>query len=273
MPLHFKWLLRAISRTSPIIWDFDDDIIDSREVSRKTFNFYADISSVIFCTHEHLAKFIPDEHRHKVCLLPTTDGDMYKRYLAISSNDQRINVLREKVKLVWVATSVNIPFISAVSPWLDDAASVIKAKSNRDVELFVVCNGSLDYAFKNLRLVNLKWTRELAIQKMLESHIGIMPLKNTEFAKGKGGFKLVQYLSVGLPCIGSKIGFNISVISEDAGFLVETKEQWIEAIVELSNPDLWEKYSKAAFTQWSKMFSFEANLKVWEETLNKLTKY
>ena len=94
-----------------------------------------------------------------------------------------------------------------------------------------------------------------------------MPLIENEFTKGKGGFKLVQYMSAGLPCIASNVGFNASVISEDMGYLVSSNTEWIDAIVNLSNVSIWKESSKAAYTKWEEKFSFHGNLDIWKSLL------
>lgn len=269
MPRLFSWLINRVSKSVPIIWDYDDEIICSKEVSRKTFNLYARISSVIFCTSEFLKDLVLESYKDKVVLLPTTDGDMYE-YNNPSLKEKRQGTLKDTVKLVWVATSVNLPHILRIAPVLDDAAKRIKKESGRDLQLEVICNDNLVYDFKYLKLINTKWTREDAIKGMLNAHIGIMPLSDNQFTRGKGGFKLVQYLSIGLPCIGSNVGFNAQVISSGSGFLVNTDSEWIDAILKLSNPAEWPIFSEGAFNQWSVNFSFDKNLSKWRYTLTNL---
>jgi glycosyltransferase involved in cell wall biosynthesis len=268
MPEHYKWLLRKISKKAYVIWDYDDQIIEGKEVSQATFNFYAEISDKIFCTHAYLAELVPEPYRHKVVLLATTDGDMYETYDENEMIKKRTDLLKKEVKLVWVATVVNLPYLQKISPWLDNIALKLQQEKGKQLSLEVICNGTLDYKFKHLNLINTRWTRQRAIDGMLNANIGIMPLDNTEFTRGKGGFKLVQYISVGLPCIASNVGFNKHVITEDCGFLVENEQQWQDAILKLSDSVLWEKYSIAAFKQWNQEFSFEKNFAIWSEALS-----
>ena len=94
-----------------------------------------------------------------------------------------------------------------------------------------------------------------------------MPLEDNDFTRGKGGFKLVQYMSAGLPCIASNVGFNNYVVSEDMGCLVNNNQEWIDAIISMCDKSVWEKLSKAAYTNWHKKFSFEKNLDVWRNLI------
>lgn len=268
MPGHYKWLLSIIAKKSYIIWDYDDQIIESGEVSRTTFDFYAKISSKIFCTHSYLAELIPSEYRHKVTLLATTDGDMYRDYDERSVMCKRLELLKSEVRLVWVATSVNLPHIIRICPWLDLIANRLLIEKGKKLSLEVICNSPLEYKFEHLKLINTLWTRQRAIDGMLNATIGIMPLTDNEFTRGKGGFKLVQYISVGLPCIASNVGYNKDVITYNCGFLVDSEQQWNDAIITLSDPNVWTKYSVASFKRWNDAYSFEKNLVIWNKILS-----
>ncbi len=272
MPWSYKCILERLSKRVPIIWDFDDDIIDGKEVSQATFNFYAKISDVIFCTHQGLKNLIPLQYQNKVVLLPTTDGDMYEHYND-NIKQQRLETFKTKIKIVWVATSVNLPHLLNIASTLDKYAKMIKEKTGKIVELSVICNAPLNFDFKNILLKNIKWTRADAVKGILEAHIGIMPLMDTRYSKGKGGFKLVQYLSTGLPCIGSDIGFNKEVIDNGCGYLVKNDEDWGSALLSLSELNIWSRCSENAYNRWLNKFSFIENLNIWRKTLTHLINY
>jgi glycosyltransferase involved in cell wall biosynthesis len=61
--------------------------------------------------------------------------------------------------------------------------------------------------------------------------IGVMPLSNNKWAKGKCGFKALQYMSLGIPTVASPVGVNIDIINEgENGFLCDTQEEWLTAL-------------------------------------------
>lgn len=267
MPLSFRIMLSFLRRKVKIIWDFDDDIIEGREVSRKTFNYLSNISSKIFCTHNYLYNLIEPYYRDKVEILPTTDGDMYKMAKKEDVRNERLSSLNKCIRMVWVATSVNLYNLKSIAPFLDRAAIEARKMYGRQLELEVICDKPLNHNFLELKLFNTRWTREDAIKGIRNAHIGIMPLVNTTYTKGKGGFKLVQYLSFALPCIGSNVGYNKTIINPEVGFLATSESEWIHAILTLSNVSKWEKYSEQAFTHWNSFFSFEHNLARWKDIL------
>ena len=98
-----------------------------------------------------------------------------------------------------------------------------------------------------------------------------MPLMNNKFALGKAGFKLIQYISGGVPVIASNVGFNSSILNKNIGFCVDqnSAEQWVNAIVELSKDYLnWEKYSINSKKEWKEKYSYQSHLEFWNNLIN-----
>lgn len=272
MPKIFVLLLRKIAKHTKIIWDFDDNIIENKEVSNSTFALYAEVSSIIVLTSNFLKDLVPEMYQQKVFIMPTTDGDMYQHY---SSNLHAINAHRadsfaNKIELVWVATSVNLKYLFGIIGELDAVAQVLKERYSKELALNVVCNQSLLCDCKYLIINNIKWTHEIAIETIYKSHIGIMPLEDNEFTRGKGGFKLIQYMSAGLPCIASDVGYNNYVVSSGMGRLVTNKREWQDAILFLSQFDVWSKCSQVAYREWLDKFSFERNMNNWRKFIHKV---
>ena len=272
-PKLFRFFINIhISRGAKIIWDIDDNILSMREINKSDFLYLAKKSSCILVTHDYLKSLIPEPYREKVFIVRTTDGDMYKSFKKNMQEitERRKNTLEKTINLIWVATSVNIPYLEAVTPFLDASAKKIQENSGRKLILNVVCNQPLKKRTQYLQIRNVQWTRERAVDEMKKSHIGIMPLLDSDIAKGKGGFKLVQYMSIGLPCIASDVGFNQVVVKENFGFLAKNEQDWTNAIAKLGNINFWESCSKNAFLHWNENFSFEKNLKFFQTTIDNL---
>lgn len=98
-----------------------------------------------------------------------------------------------------------------------------------------------------------------------------MPLIENEFTLGKGGFKLIQYLSIGLPVIASNVGFNNEIINSECGFSLDDKDSlisWEKAIISMT--ELWEKYVQLAIhakKQYDDKYSFCHNKVLWDSIL------
>jgi glycosyltransferase involved in cell wall biosynthesis len=70
--------------------------------------------------------------------------------------------------------------------------------------------------------------------------IGIMPLPDTDFARMKGGYKLLQYFSAGIPCVASPVGINQTIVKPgENGFLASNHDEWYNILEKLIvNPQL-----------------------------------
>ena len=78
---------------------------------------------------------------------------------------------------------------------------------------------------------NIEWVEETEVEDMLTFDIGIMPLADDPFSKGKCGLKLIQYMACGIPSIASPVGVNKDIIRDgENGFLAGSEEEWVEKI-------------------------------------------
>lgn len=80
----------------------------------------------------------------------------------------------------------------------------------------------------------IEWSEDREVADVQSMDIGIMPVRNDEWARGKSGYKLVQYMACGLPVVASPVGVNSEMIREGVnGYLADTEEQWRNALQRL----------------------------------------
>jgi glycosyltransferase involved in cell wall biosynthesis len=264
MPLFVTFLLRKVTNKAKLIWDFDDDLFETHEISTVEKDILIKKASRIIVINDRLKSLLPQEVHYKVELLPTTDGDMQSEDRA-QILQQRENSFKKEIKLVWVATPSNIRNINYILPTLDKAALKLQKKQKK-LRMIIVCSIPIEYKAQFLIIDNRKWTRQVAIDAMKEAHIGIMPLLYGKHALGKGAFKAVQYLSIGLPVMASKVGFNTEVVNEDCGILVDdikTPDNWCPSLLHFIEDDNLNKKSKLAYKRWEKNFSYNYNYQRW----------
>ena len=96
---------------------------------------------------------------------------------------------------------------------------------------------------------------------MQEFDIGVMPLFDDDWAKGKCAFKIIQYMAVGIPTVASRVGMNIEVIEDGKdGFLVSNKEEWIDKLsLLIENRVLRENMGKSSRIKVENLYSVEVN--------------
>jgi glycosyltransferase involved in cell wall biosynthesis len=98
-----------------------------------------------------------------------------------------------------------------------------------------------------LPMASIPWTEQTEVASIVRFDIGIMPLVDEPFERGKCGYKLIQYMACGLPVVASPVGVNRQIVEHGVnGFLAETPEQWEQALQTLlADPGLRQRMGQA----------------------------
>lgn len=105
------------------------------------------------------------------------------------------------------------------------------------------------------------WSEETEVSAIQSMDIGVMPLTDTPWARGKCGYKLIQYMACGLPVVASPVGVNKDIVEHGVnGFLAETDKEWRSAIETLlSDAELRRRMGAAGRKKVEESYS----LQVW----------
>jgi glycosyltransferase involved in cell wall biosynthesis len=85
----------------------------------------------------------------------------------------------------------------------------------------------------NVEVLEIPWAEDTEVELINNFDIGVMPLPDDEWARGKCAYKLVQYMACGVPVVASRVGANIDLVTPECGFLVESDEEWVYAMKSL----------------------------------------
>jgi glycosyltransferase involved in cell wall biosynthesis len=104
--------------------------------------------------------------------------------------------------------------------------------------------------------------------------IGIMPLPNNQATLGKSGFKLLQYMGLGIVPIASAVGINREIINDSVnGFLVENETDWLAVFEKaISKRNDWASIGKIGQEEIKKQYTFEANYLRYDAFLKHVSK-
>lgn len=269
LPYSYRLLLNLQKRRGcKIVWDFDDNIVGA-EMTRRNFDRFSFYANLIIVGSPTLKELINKKYQEKVILLPTTDGDMHQR-LTDDIKEKRVAEFDTDIRIIWVGTFSTLNYVRDITPAIEKAGMRLK-EDQKDLHLIVVCDKELEYCPANFILHNVKWEKQVAINQMLQAHVGIMPLEDNEGTRGKCGFKLIQYLSVGLPVIGSTVGMNQMIINDKVGIGVDEvdTEIWTNAINHIvSDVSKWATLSENAYKEWELKYNVSYNLREWNKIIN-----
>lgn len=245
-------LLKVMNRNAQeVIWDFDDNIF-KEEISTKEAKILFDTSSKIIVGNKFLKNYIINRTNSSIEVINTTDK-MFENLDLDKITLKRCEEYDHVLNIVWVGTKHNFRYLEPVIKYIDLAAEKINFKN---VILKIICDKELVIKTNKLLIRNIPWSRERVKKELENSHIGIMPLIENEFTKGKCAFKAVQYISAGIPILVSNVGMNNEVVLNNYnGYLLDNYKEWEEAILKLSNDkEKWINFSYKSRDLWKKNF-------------------
>jgi glycosyltransferase involved in cell wall biosynthesis len=149
----------------------------------------------------------------------------------------------------------------------------INEKYGNDITFKVI--GDSSYQNEELNIVGISWNEADEIKELSGFDIGIMPLPDDEWAKGKCGLKGLQYMALEIPTIMSPVGVNTEIIQDGVnGFLAVDIDEWVEKLsLLIESLALREKLGKAARKTVLEKYSFESQkqnyLNCFEELIKK----
>jgi glycosyltransferase involved in cell wall biosynthesis len=235
------WVLKILKwQNKKLIFDFDDAIYLNNNYSAQnevqTINMLHYADAVIVST-PYLGKFA-QKHNINVYVISTP--------VDISSKKQRIG---NQITIGWIGSSSTTVFIRDLN--------FIIEKSIKELECQWLIMGAREEFIKNPKVEFRTWNKTAEKLFLEQIDIGVMPLRDTEFSQGKGGYKLLLYMSAGIPVVASPVGYNKEIVREGVnGFLVKTEEEWLHAFRKLQNDEgLWQQMSATCYKEANEKYS------------------
>jgi glycosyltransferase involved in cell wall biosynthesis len=117
----------------------------------------------------------------------------------------------------------------STATYLSELASPLAAIGKEGPVRFIVIGGKAPY-IPNVTVVEIDWEENTELDLINSFDVGVMPLPDDDWARGKCAFKLIQYLACAVPVIASPVGANVEVINGVCGLKASSPLEWIEAL-------------------------------------------
>jgi glycosyltransferase involved in cell wall biosynthesis len=242
-PIGPPWLERYLARRGvPMVYDFDDAVYlpntsDANRIIASLKNPTKVAEILRLCRHiiagnEHLAN-VARRYNNAVTVVPT-------------SVDTAVWVPRDTPRppgaplvIGWIGTPTTTQYLRELGPVLQDLA--------RTHTFVLKVSGSIDpVSFPGVTVHNVPWQLEREIELFNTCDIGVYPLPDDDWTRGKCGFKAIQFMACGVPVVASPVGVNREIIEDGvSGFLADNGARWKEKLTALlTRADLREQFGR-----------------------------
>jgi glycosyltransferase involved in cell wall biosynthesis len=223
----------------PYIVDYDDAIFHqydqhANHIIRKILGHKIDAvmknAALVTAGNEYLA----DRARHagakNVEIIPTVID--LNRYFVKPERNHDIFTIG------WIGVPTTVKYLKLVEPALQ---AFFKDKTHPGAKLLIIGGGKVDLG--DLPVEVRPWTEATEAVEINEFDVGIMPLLDGPWERGKCGYKLIQYMACGKPVVASPVGVNKQIVKDGVnGFFAQHTPEWVDALNKIYNsPELKEK--------------------------------
>lgn len=260
----------AIGAKVPLIFDFDDSIwMQVVSEANKRLAFLKDASktakiikasSLVFAGNEFLAAYARQYNPH-VTVVPTTiDTEQYRRVAVQKPSGV--------VCIGWSGSFSTIEHFRTAVP----ALRRVKEAYGSRVSFKVIGDGN--YYCAELQTHGEPWSAATELQDLSAIDVGIMPLPDTEWARGKCGLKGLQYMALDIPTVMSPVGVNREIIQPGVnGYLPATEDEWVRDLSSLvEDAALRSRIGEAGRKTVERRYSVHANQDVYLRYFDQLSR-
>jgi glycosyltransferase involved in cell wall biosynthesis len=206
------------------IVDYDDAIFHNYDLSKSfliknllgnKIDIVMKLSNAVIVGNEYLEQRAIRSGSKRIYVIPTV----------IDTHNYHINDTHNKGSFMigWIGSPSTFKYLLSLRNAIE--------KLNYNYNITIIHIGSnrlLNWPL--IKEEQIDWTEQSEINSIRRFDVGVMPLFDTKWEKGKCSFKLIQYMGCSLPVVASAIGMNKQVVTINNGFLVNSMEEWYIAL-------------------------------------------
>ena len=252
----------------PLVFDFDDAIflpntseynvyVERFKKPEKTVEIIK-MSSKVIVGNNYLKEYAL-QYNDKVYVIPSSIDT--ERYRPLAGKREKKNIV-----IGWIGSMTTRNFLYE----LEDVFVRLSEKYGNLVFKIV---GAPFHSAKLKNIINKEWSLEDEIADIQSFDIGIMPMPNNRWTKGKCAFKTILYMACGIPTVSSAVGMNLEVIDNGVdGYLVKDEDEWVERLsLLIEDRDLREAAAKKGRENIEKRYSLQVTAPLLYEVLKEST--
>lgn len=215
--------LEALSLRVPYLYDFDDAFYlrytatsglgRFRSLLGTKFDHVMKHAAAVTAGNNTLASYAKAFNQNTQLLPTVVDTSRYLPKLRSKGREFVIG---------WIGSPSTAPYLEMVH------APLSRLGQEGPVRLVVIGGYCAD--IPNVSVEHREWAEGEEVGAINEFDVGIMPLPDDAWARGKCAFKLIQYLACGVPAVASPVGANSDVVGADAGMLASGSDEWYVAL-------------------------------------------
>lgn len=253
----FLWLERAVTRGRRSVFDFDDAIYLNL-FGRSKIRSMVDLVDHVVAGNRTLADFVAAPA--KTTIIPTViDIDRFRPQPTRQTRGADVVV-------GWTGTHGNYRQLAVAKE------GIARALERTGARFLAIADRPPPRSLASLRPEYIPWNPDTEVEDLARIDIGVMPLPDEPYARGKCAFKLLQYMALGRPGVASAVGANAEVVTDRVdGFLPPDRSAWESALVELiGDPALRASVGAAGRARVETAYSLQAVLPRYLEIIERL---
>lgn len=248
----------------PFVFDFDDAIFFrdrpragsfESATRRRRFERTCRLADAFTCGNDYLASFCADRGKPVLVAPSPVPLDVPRAQPAARHGPVRIG---------WLGAPGNLDALRVLAPALRDLAG------SRRFVLVVISEASIE--LPGVEVQHVAWTLSSQERELANLDVGVMPLEDSPWTRGKCAYKLLQYMAAGLPVVASPVGMNVQVVRHrENGLLAGTDREWLSALEALAvDPSLARRLGEAGRLTVEDGFGYPLQAERWRSFLHEV---